>query len=259
MATRNRRRFDAEIERLRKRVFPLARFLHGIALALEPPAFHKTQADQYFRFKSPQLIHFCMLRGVRVVSALNASIELARYGFSQEIAVLLRAMIEYSTQIDFMLASRHKDGTLSPDAANFLRGYFDDDARGPDAKSGKKAKLVQKTVHQIIGSRLDAFADAHGVTAGNRKPAEQLLSNVYLIFSNYVHGRYPESMDLYGGKPGRFHLNGMGGTPKDAENIETIDTMIQSASNTFKGMAQELELRSIVSADPMLIEWYNTW
>jgi hypothetical protein len=54
-------------------------------------------------------------------------------------------------------------------------------------------------------------------------------------------------------------MNGKRGTPKDNENIEIIDTMITSASNCFKGMVQGLELKSIVSADPMLSEWFNTW
>ena len=250
------KRLDAEIERLRKRVFPLARLLHGFALTLDLPVFHKKPTDRYFRFERPELAHFCLLRGVRMVSALNASIELARHGFSQEIAVLLRTMIEYSTQIDFMMTS-YKDGDLSPEAAEFLKAYFDDDMRGPDALKGKKGpSLIQKKLHDIIGAELDKFAAYEGNTA-NRKPAAQLLSNVYLNFSNYVHGRYPEVMDLYGGTPGRFHMNGMRGTPKDVENIATLDTMINSASNCLKGMVQGLELRSIVSADIMLVEWYN--
>jgi hypothetical protein len=115
-------------------------------------------------------------------------------------------------------------------------------------------------VHDVIGSALDQFLAVHGsTTSGNRQPTSELLSNVYINFSNYVHGKYPESMDLYGGTPGGFHMNGMRGTPKDNENIEIIDTMITSASNCFKGMVQGLELKSIVSADPMLSEWFNTW
>ena len=32
--------------------------------------------------------------------------------------------------------------------------------------------------------------------------------------------------DLYGGSPGRWHLHGMSGTPKDRENLDTLDTFI---------------------------------
>jgi hypothetical protein len=251
--------FGAEIERLRQRVFPLARFLHWLTSALETPKFHKRPKGHHFLFTKPGLTHFCLLRGVRMVSALNASIELARCGFSQEIAVVLRTMIEYSTQIDFMVTS-YSNGQLSPTAAQFLKAYFEDDERGSDDPNRPKAKLNQKHVHDVIGSALDQFLAVHGsTTSGNRQPTSELLSNVYINFSNYVHGKYPESMDLYGGTPGGFHMNGKRGTPKDNENIEIIDTMITSASNCFKGMVQGLELKSIVSADPMLSEWFNTW
>jgi hypothetical protein len=29
-------------------------------------------------------------------------------------------------------------------------------------------------------------------------------------------------MDLYGGRPGQFHLHGMNGTPKEGENLEIL-------------------------------------
>jgi hypothetical protein len=242
--------FDCEISRLRERVFPLKRLLHGLALTLEAPELFKGRDERGFRFQKPELVHFCLLRGVRIVRALNASIELARSGFSQEVAVLLRTMIEYPTQIDFMLASLDPNGKLSADASAFVSGYFADDRRGGD-QSSKKAKLIQKKVHAIIGARLDNAAGSE-----SKKPAAQMLSNVYLIFSNYVHGRYPESMDLYGGTPGRFHLAGMRRTPKDDENIEILDTMIRSASLCFMGLVQALKLQAIVS--PIRCWWIGS-
>jgi hypothetical protein len=60
------------------------------------------------------------------------------------------------------------------------------------------------------------------------------FSNVYLSFSNYVHGKYLEAMDLYGGRPAHFHLRGMGGTPKDAENLATIDSFVDTVSKPLR-------------------------
>jgi hypothetical protein len=220
---------------------------------LDAPKLLDQGRERGFRFEKPGLVHFCLLRGARIVSALNASIELARAGFSQEIAVLLRTSIEYCTQVDFMLASRDKNGNLSVDASAFLSSYFDDSFRTPEGKR-KRSKLAQQKVHQTIGAQLDKFADE---ADASRKPAEQLYSNVYLTFSYYIHGRYPESMDLYGGRPGRFHLNGMSNTPKDAENIEIIDSQITSASNCILGIVQGLDLRSIVTSDPIMTKWYG--
>jgi hypothetical protein len=64
-------------------------------------------------------------------------------------------------------------------------------------------------------------------------------------------------MDLYGGTPGRFHLYGMKGTPKDAENIEALDAFITTASRCLIGLAQGLQLRDVLAQDPVLIEWYR--
>src|SRR4051812_11807863 len=116
--------FDDEIERLRTRVAPLAKFLHAISRTLEEPNFSASPEHLGFRYKNAQLIHFCLLRGVRIVSALNASVELTRGGYSQEIGVILRTMIEYASQIDFMLASLDEKGKLSTKAARFLEDFF---------------------------------------------------------------------------------------------------------------------------------------
>lgn len=52
-------------------------------------------------------------------------------------------------------------------------------------------------------------------------------------------------MDLYGGKPEHFHLDGMLGTTKDEENLQYIDTFIDTASITFKLMVSRLRLHKI--------------
>ena len=90
-----------------------------------------------------------------------------------------------------------------------------------------------------------------------RVPAAKLYSNVYRIYSNYVHAKYPEIMDLYGGRPGRFYLKGMSWTPKDAENLAAIETFIETASNTFVFMIQGVDMRALIEADSILAKWYR--
>ena len=154
---------ELEINRLCGRVFPLGRLLHGMALTLEAPEFFRSRDERGFRFQNPGLAHFCLLRGVRIVSALNAAIELARAGFPQEVCVLLRTVIEYSTQIDFMRINLDTNGNLSPEGSKFLSDYFADDRRTDD-QSSRKAKLVQKKLHEIIGAHLDDVAGYEGKT-----------------------------------------------------------------------------------------------
>jgi hypothetical protein len=85
----------------------------------------------------------------------------------------------------------------------------------------------------------------------------KMLSNIYLNFSNYVHGRYPEAMDLHGGEPPRFHFRGMGGTPKDNENVAMLGATIESVSITFRVLVQKLGLQNLVEAKKDLSDWFS--
>ena len=49
----------------------------------------------------------------------------------------------------------------------------------------------------------------------------------------------------------------MRGTPKDWENLETISTILTSASHCFVTVVQTLNLRGMLKHDPMLAEWYR--
>jgi hypothetical protein len=86
---------------------------------------------------------------------------------------------------------------------------------------------------------------------------EKLLSNVYLNLSNYVHGRYPETMDLCGGNRLSFHLRWMGGTSKDEENYEMLEVSIESVSTLLRTMVRRLALSDLLKDDASLQVWFD--
>jgi hypothetical protein len=146
-----------------------------------------------------------------------------------------------------------KDGRLSGDLQDFVAAYFADDKRGMGPQ--KRVALSEKYLNQLLGSTLDEFADKSvpdWTTAANK------LHNLSYIHANYVHGRYPETMDMYGGRPGRFHLVGMRNTPKDLENLQMTDALITSASLCFMHLVQGLDLRALLARDQILVEWYTS-
>ena len=147
-------------------------------------------------------------------------------------------------------------GDVSGKLATFIDAYFKDSRRSESLKPDSPAKLSQKYVNELIGSQLDKF-NPLDPTDPDWKSAAERHWHVDWVSSNYVHGRYPEAMDLYGGTPGRFHLFGMKGTPKDSENIQMLDAFITTASRCFIGLAQGLQLREVLAQDPMLTEWYR--
>ncbi|WP_441227896.1 hypothetical protein AB7813_03705 [Tardiphaga sp. 20_F10_N6_6] len=237
-----------ELDRLAERVDDLAAFVHAFADQFEEPAFDRT--ERCFRYSNPGLAHFCILRSARVVSALYASICLAKGGFSQEINVLMRSVLEFCSQIDFVLLNLKDNKDPTSAALKFIDDYFADDWN-TRALSARPTNLKQKDVHQSLGRRLDEFIEEAS------KPTAELMSKSYMAFSNYVHGRHVESMDLYGGTPGRFHLFGMSGTKKDDETIEILEALITTANNCFIGTVQSLQLRNVLSSDSTVSEWYR--
>jgi hypothetical protein len=225
----------------------------------EPPARHSISNIKEhfgFRYGKPDERHFCLLKAVRAVSALNAAIELAGRGYAQEIFVLMRTIFEYTSHIQFVLSAPDGTGELTPAAAKYVHEFFDDYARN-DMKDFKRAGIKQGTVHKQLGAELEKWADESGREPA-KETAEQRYSNIYLTCCNYVHGKYPEIMDLYGGRPGHFHLRGMSGTPKDAENVEFIEAAIDTVANTVLQMVSRLKLHGLVESDPVLSTWFGS-
>jgi hypothetical protein len=247
----------AQLERLRSRVEPLEKLLHALAEKLPQPLWYHSGKQHFgFRYGKPDERHFCLLKAVRAVSALNAAIELADRGYAQEIFVLMRTIFEYTSHIEFVLSTPVGTGELTPAAAKYVQEFFEDYARN-DVKDFKRAGVRQGTVHKQLGAELDQLAHESGRDP-TEKTAEQMYSDVYLTCCNYVHGKYPEIMDLYGGKPGHFHLRGMSGTPKDVENLEFIEAAVGTVANTLVQMVSRLRLHGLVDSDPLLSTWFRS-
>jgi hypothetical protein len=241
-----------QLEKLRHEIDPLATFVHAFANTLEAPHLVREGTNRGFRFSDPDIRHFCLLRACRIVSSLYASVELVRAGYPQELGVLLRTVIEFCSQVDYVLMNRDEAGQPIGLTADFISNFFADDWKTREQKE-RRVSLRQKAVHDAIGESLDKAVSR---SAGER-PASEMMSRVYLTFSNYVHGRYLECMDLYGGTPGHFHLYGMSNTPKDHENVELLETLSTTASNCFIGIVQALQLHSLVDSDQSLLDWYR--
>jgi hypothetical protein len=249
--------FEAQLDGLKARIEPMERLVTTLANSVPKPLFYHSGEEHYgFRFANPGARHFCLLKAVRAVSALNAMVALTRCGYAQEIGVLGRTLIECTTHIEFVLDALDEEGALRPDVDKYVRDYFADYARNSSGEF-KRAQVRQGTVHKHLGETLDAIAEQNGPMV-SRKPAEAAYTNIHLTYSNYVHAKYPEVMDLYGGDPGRFHLHGMRGTPKDKENLDIIDTFIDTAAISLRLMVSKLRLHQVLQSDIPLRIWFRS-
>jgi hypothetical protein len=246
--------FENALVALQARVATLEDVIEIFSDLLPAPKLRVSTTERGFGYESPDVRHFCLLKAVRVVSALNAAFELARKGYVQELAALMRILTECTRHIEYVLDADDGEDHQS-NVAKYLDEFFDDIERNPEAEI-KGVLIRERIVNEQLGKTLDRIAAQYG-QAANRIPAAQLLYRSSRAFSFYIHARYPESMDLYGGRPGRWHLRGMSGTPKDRENLAVLDMFTTTASTTFVLMVQGIpELREKVLKKPPLRQWY---
>jgi hypothetical protein len=248
---------ESRLQLLQIKIKPLEIFVHLFANALGNPTLHHSASlGRGFRYPNPDVRHFCLLKAVRAISGFNAAIVLAREGYTQEIAVIIRTIIECATHIEYVMTANESDAEGKKKIEKYVQDFFDDFERG-DPNVIRRAQVPQRLVHETIAADLDRVIQQMDRREKYRDVnTVKLLWNVYRIFSNYVHSKYPEVMDLFGGTPGKFHLCGMLGTSKDAENLEILETYIITISNTIRLMILQLDLRDIVQREPLLAKWY---
>ncbi len=129
---------ELPLQALQNRVNTLEKVVQFIAVTLGEPGLRQINSDRGFRYKKPDIRHFCVLKAVRVVSALNASIVLAREGYTQEIAVLMRTLAEFTTHIEFVLDTDDSEEHRSK-VNQYLEAFFADSRRDPEAEIKKSA------------------------------------------------------------------------------------------------------------------------
>jgi hypothetical protein len=248
---------NAALNTLEEQLDPLDRLVRLFCASLDAPVFVADGPDRVYRCRAPDVRHFCLLKAVVALSGLHAALVLARRGYVFQVFVLLRTVVESASHIEYVL-DPGEDADHRADVNRYVSAYFAAGERDPAVEIRKAARVEQKKVHTVIGRTLDRFMEQVGVTE-DRKPAADAHHAVNSAFSNYVHGKYPESIDLYGGRPGRFHVTGMSGTPKDGEMLEMLEPLIGRTSGAFVQMVQMLELGALVSSDPVVATWFREY
>lgn len=222
------------------------RLLGRISALLGTPILYDSGKQHVgFRFLRPTWKHFCFLKAVRAVSGLSACLNLYQGGFAQEIVVILRTVLECTTHMEYVVAGLTGDKLATPQA-EYIESYFADFKRNCSSDYAKPG-VRQGEVHKAVGAQTDEFvrrSDKESKYAGVN--SAELMSNTYKNLSGYVHCRYPEVMDLYGGNPARFHLSGMRSTIKDDENIAFLETYIVTVANALRFFVIGLDVEEII-------------
>lgn len=191
---------------LDSRLSDLEALYHEMAGAIRPPVFVDVGGYMAWRYETRSESLACFLKGVKIVSTLNASMVLLRSGYAQEIGALCRMIDDYCNEVFFLL--KPQDGnSFSKDQVQFLEDFFQEEFDNPTNPLGstqKRANVPVRKIHATFGKIAKSEL--------NPSDVQELLHTTHQAFSGYVHGAYPHIMEMFGGP--RPHLRGMHGTPR---------------------------------------------
>lgn len=164
--------------------------------------------------------HDCLLiylKGIRWVSLLNASIALLKAGHVHEIWILCRCMDESFEDMLLFVRNLGPDSKPTRAQERVLNEFFQEqfeDSSTPMLSASKRDRVPRDRIRAAIAGLPENVVNPHDHA--------QLHGIIYDAFSGYVHGAYPHIMELYGGNPPKYHMNGMIGTPRIQECLRRL-------------------------------------
>lgn len=147
----------------------------------------------------------------RIVTGVQAAWGAINQGFTQEGAALQRILDELGSDLQF-LAGPLTMGKQEEIHDRFLADFFQEefeDGKSPVDSSQKRNRVPRKKIRAYNARTFTPEEATDRVVA-----VQETIDNMY---SGFVHGAGPHIMDLYGGTPPHFHVEGMGGTSRQED------------------------------------------
>ena len=183
------------------------------------------ESRKQFRHEKKHGFLLIYLKGIRWVSLFNASIVLLEAGHVHEMGILRRCMDESSEDMMLFIRSLGPDGEPTDKQKRVFEEFFQEefeDLSAPILSTTKRDRLPRKQVRAAIAGLPENPVNPHEFA--------QISETLYNAFSGYVHGAYPQIMELYGGNPQKYHMAGMRGP----QRIQEWGTML--TENAYRGV-----------------------
>jgi hypothetical protein len=195
-------------EYLENSLSELGRLYLEMESRIEAPVLINVGGYKKFRHQRISGSLACFLKGVKIVSSLNAALVLLRAGYTQEVGAICRMIDDFCNETFFLLIPQGRDKYRNKQI-QFLDDFFQEELDKPMDPLGstqKRANVPVRKIHATIARIAESEL--------NPSDTQELLRTTHQAFSGYVHGAYPHIMEMYGGNPPTFHLFGMLGTPR---------------------------------------------
>lgn len=190
--------------------------LHALAGRVPAPQRVRFRSGFVFRYVERTIHQALIQKLARVISGLHAARVLLKHGYVQEQAALQRMLDEFQEDITFLSFAVIFDD-MTELHREYLSAFFEEEFDDPESaidSTQKRPMVGRKKIRAYIARTEGAALDpSRGVEVA------RTLSKAY---SGYIHGASPHIMDMYGGNPPRFHVNGMLGTERLEEHRDDL-------------------------------------
>ncbi len=235
-----------EIDVYRKSIDHLERVIGVFEQELDKPE----RIHGAFVYKSLTVKHVCLLKGVGIVSGLNALLVLFQAGHVTEMGVLIRTIGDCINDIYFLL--EHFPDT-TPEVEKYISNFFSEDIGDLTIVQDQEKKIHRTKARKIYASRARLLSEHINFPVGR-----EMVYKIYSVYSGYVHAAYPNIMEMYGGRPPhKFHLQGMKGTSRIKDWEEILITFIRSSTLVFGYMADKYDKTDLVQEIRGILDWFE--
>lgn len=188
--------------------------------SIEPPTQRPFRNSFIYRYENKGIHEAILQKLARYISGLNAVAVLLTTGYVQEANVIFRTLDEIQEDI-FFLASAETNDARTERHTQYLDAFYSDSvfSRVEGSLDIPKPNLVPRK--KIRAHTMNAMGQ--GV---NISKALSVSESLNTAFSGYVHAASENIMEMYGGDPPRFHINGMRGTPRVNECAASAENYI---------------------------------
>ncbi|WP_200884575.1 hypothetical protein [Methylotenera sp. N17] len=176
--------------------------VHRLAKRVPQPIRLPFKDSFVFRHTEKTIHQAIVQKLARTVSTLHAAKLLMQHGFVQEQAALQRMLDEIQEDITFLTFGIIFDNrTLLHQ--EYLNAFFEEefDADSALVSTQKRPMIKREKIRAYI-----ARTEGAGVDPSTGTEVSRTISKTY---SGYVHAASPQIMDMYGGNPAKFHMQGM--------------------------------------------------
>jgi hypothetical protein len=133
-------------------------------------------------------------------------------------------------------------GGLTPLHEKYLAAFYEEEFDAATGKPGAQDRpmIPRKKIRAYIANMEGAALDpSRGV---------EVTRQVSKTYSGYVHAASPQIMDMYGGDPPRFHLEGMRDTPLHDDHREDLWNYFYRGILVFAFSAKAFGLNELFSS-----------